>query len=157
MSLITRCTACQTLFKVVPDQLRISDGWVRCGQCGEIFDAAQNLLVGSEEADAATPIAEDAVLQDKAVDRSTDAAHAAVAPASEPAIEAVLTPPPEPKQSVQALATPTDPVAEKSLATPDTPSFMQGDAAPSAWQRRGVRLRSESLTAASIGARGRRT
>lgn len=27
------------MFKVVPDQLRISDGWVRCGQCDEVFDA----------------------------------------------------------------------------------------------------------------------
>ena len=44
MSLITRCPACETMFKVVPDQLRISDGWVRCGQCGEIFDAARHLL-----------------------------------------------------------------------------------------------------------------
>lgn len=43
MSLITRCPACETMFKVVPDQLRISDGWVRCGQCGEIFDASQHL------------------------------------------------------------------------------------------------------------------
>lgn len=32
------------MFKVVPDQLRISDGWVRCGQCGEIFDASLHLL-----------------------------------------------------------------------------------------------------------------
>ena len=44
MSLITRCPACATLFKVVPDQLRISEGWVRCGQCGEIFDAPLHLL-----------------------------------------------------------------------------------------------------------------
>lgn len=44
MSLITRCPACETMFKVVPDQLRISDGWVRCGQCGEIFDASLHLL-----------------------------------------------------------------------------------------------------------------
>jgi predicted Zn finger-like uncharacterized protein len=44
MSLITRCPACQTLFKVVPDQLRISEGWVRCGQCGEAFDASLRLL-----------------------------------------------------------------------------------------------------------------
>jgi predicted Zn finger-like uncharacterized protein len=44
MSLITRCPACETLFKVVPDQLRISDGWVRCGQCEEVFDASRNLL-----------------------------------------------------------------------------------------------------------------
>jgi len=39
MSLITRCPACGTLFRVVPDQLRISEGWVRCGHCDEVFDA----------------------------------------------------------------------------------------------------------------------
>ena len=44
MSFIARCPACQTSYKVVPDQLRISDGWVRCGQCGEIFDASQQLM-----------------------------------------------------------------------------------------------------------------
>lgn len=44
MSLITRCPACETLFKVVPDQLRISEGWVRCGQCDEIFDASLHLM-----------------------------------------------------------------------------------------------------------------
>jgi predicted Zn finger-like uncharacterized protein len=31
------------MFKVVPDQLRVSDGWVRCGQCNEVFDANANL------------------------------------------------------------------------------------------------------------------
>lgn len=44
MSLITRCPSCETLFKVVPDQLRVSEGWVRCGQCKDIFDAAIHLL-----------------------------------------------------------------------------------------------------------------
>lgn len=44
MSLITRCPACDTLFKVVPDQLRISNGWVRCGRCHEVFEATQHLL-----------------------------------------------------------------------------------------------------------------
>ena len=39
MSQTTCCPACQTQFKVVPDQLRVSAGWVRCGQCSEIFDA----------------------------------------------------------------------------------------------------------------------
>ena len=43
MSLITRCPACSTMFKVVPDQLRISEGWVRCGQCNEVFDANENI------------------------------------------------------------------------------------------------------------------
>ena len=49
MSLIARCPVCQTWFKVVPDQLRISDGWVRCGQCDEIFDASQQLIEAESE------------------------------------------------------------------------------------------------------------
>lgn len=44
MSLITRCPTCETLFRVVPDQLRVSDGWVRCGQCEEIFEASLHLV-----------------------------------------------------------------------------------------------------------------
>lgn len=53
MSLITRCPACGTMFKVVPDQLKISDGWVRCGQCSEVFDASVHLqAAGSEPAQA---------------------------------------------------------------------------------------------------------
>lgn len=43
MSLITCCPACGTMFKVVPDQLRISEGWVRCGHCAEVFDATAHL------------------------------------------------------------------------------------------------------------------
>jgi len=43
MSLITCCPACGTMFKVVPDQLRISEGWVRCGHCAEVFDASAYL------------------------------------------------------------------------------------------------------------------
>ena len=43
MSLITRCPACGTMFKVVPDQLRISEGWVRCGHCADVFDASAHL------------------------------------------------------------------------------------------------------------------
>ena len=44
MSLITRCPACATMFKVVRDQLRISGGWVRCGQCAEVFDASAHMV-----------------------------------------------------------------------------------------------------------------
>lgn len=45
MSQSTRCPACHARFKVVADQLRISDGWVRCGECGEIFDATSSLEI----------------------------------------------------------------------------------------------------------------
>ncbi|MBS0453683.1 MAG: DUF3426 domain-containing protein [Proteobacteria bacterium] len=43
MRLVTRCPTCATTFKVVRDQLRISDGWVRCGRCSEVFDATLDL------------------------------------------------------------------------------------------------------------------
>ena len=43
MSFITRCPSCSTSFKVVADQLRVSQGWVRCGHCAEIFDANQDI------------------------------------------------------------------------------------------------------------------
>lgn len=45
MSLITRCPACDTLFKVVADQLKIAQGWVRCGHCAHVFDASAQLQV----------------------------------------------------------------------------------------------------------------
>ena len=46
MSQITRCPACATMFKVVADQLRVAQGWVRCGQCGEVFEASLHLVPG---------------------------------------------------------------------------------------------------------------
>ncbi|MFZ4287927.1 zinc-ribbon and DUF3426 domain-containing protein [Variovorax sp. HJSM1_2] len=59
MALVTRCPECATLFKVVPDQLRISEGWVRCGHCNEVFDASVDLHQQPNEAllpAAATPL-----------------------------------------------------------------------------------------------------
>jgi len=48
MSLITRCPACGTMFKVVTDQLKVSQGWVRCGHCAEVFDASLHLQATQE-------------------------------------------------------------------------------------------------------------
>lgn len=44
MSLATRCTACGTVFRVVQDQLKVSEGWVRCGRCSEVFNALPGLF-----------------------------------------------------------------------------------------------------------------
>lgn len=43
------------MFKVVPDQLRVSDGWVRCGQCDEVFDANAHLQ-SLEDAQMPAPV-----------------------------------------------------------------------------------------------------
>ena len=55
MSLITRCPACSTMFKVAQEQLRVSDGWVRCGQCDEVFDANVHLQPAVPPAPPAAP------------------------------------------------------------------------------------------------------
>ncbi|MGJ7510654.1 zinc-ribbon and DUF3426 domain-containing protein [Variovorax sp. GT1P44] len=64
MSLVTRCPACETTFKVVKDQLRISDGWVRCGRCSQVFDATVDLRETAESAPApsvpvSTPVSDE--------------------------------------------------------------------------------------------------
>ena len=75
MSQVTRCPSCGTRFKVVADQLRISQGWVRCGRCQSVFDASEDLQpladdapqAAAESAPAAVPVAEhdEAVVAEK--------------------------------------------------------------------------------------------
>ncbi len=50
MSLATRCPHCNTIFKVVQDQLKVSEGWVRCGRCTEVFNALEGLFDMEREA-----------------------------------------------------------------------------------------------------------
>ncbi len=50
MSLATRCTSCGTIFRVVQDQLKVSEGWVRCGRCQEVFNALEGLFDLEREA-----------------------------------------------------------------------------------------------------------
>lgn len=67
MSFTTRCPACGTTFKIVPDQLKISDGWVRCGHCADVFDAT--LFLEGESAPVSPVIpAEPALAEALAVD-----------------------------------------------------------------------------------------
>ena len=79
MSLITRCPACQTSFRVVPDQLRMSEGWVRCGQCSDIFDAQANLQTATAsnppdgDVDVEIAVANSPVSSETEQNRATDA------------------------------------------------------------------------------------
>jgi predicted Zn finger-like uncharacterized protein len=56
MSLVTACPSCGVLFKVAPDQLLISEGWVRCGKCQTVFDAASSLQISPKVAKESPPI-----------------------------------------------------------------------------------------------------
>ncbi len=132
MSLIARCPACTTLFRVVPDQLKISDGWVRCGQCSEVFDA--NLTLQEAPVPAATdtaPAEAEAERQpqpspdrpplperpaETASDVAPDAAPQAVPDAApEPTQPDAVAADPDPHpedEPAQAVAEPAEPVLE---------------------------------------------
>jgi predicted Zn finger-like uncharacterized protein len=105
MSMITGCPACGTMFKVVADQLKISDGWVRCGHCAEIFDAATHM----QPATPATPVETAAALSDEPVidvearllDRDVPAAQPPSPADTEP--DELAPPPPAFKPSEPAL------------------------------------------------------
>ncbi len=71
------------MFKVVPDQLRVSDGWVRCGQCNEVFDANTNLQ------DAAGEAVKPRLPEPPAVHTEPPATHAVAVEAAEEAIHAI--------------------------------------------------------------------
>jgi len=43
MALATRCPNCHALFRVAADQLKLRGGLVRCGACGNVFDATGTL------------------------------------------------------------------------------------------------------------------
>ena len=88
MSLITRCPACGTMFKVVADQLKVSQGWVRCGHCAEVFDAATHILPrepASLEPVALVPDADDQEVTLASPLQETEEAHAPQPSPSAPA------------------------------------------------------------------------
>ncbi|MBV7484340.1 DUF3426 domain-containing protein [Bordetella sp. BOR01] len=51
MAMTTRCPQCGTAFKVVPDQLRVRNGLVRCGACATVFDGRACLVAQIPQAD----------------------------------------------------------------------------------------------------------
>lgn len=55
MSLATRCPVCSTVFRVVQDQLKVSEGWVRCGRCAKVFNAFEGLFDLERELAAMAP------------------------------------------------------------------------------------------------------
>ena len=44
MQLITRCPQCETAFAFETAQLRLAQGWVRCGKCAMLFEADKHLF-----------------------------------------------------------------------------------------------------------------
>jgi predicted Zn finger-like uncharacterized protein len=93
MALITRCPVCGTLFKVVPDQLRISEGWVRCGHCAEIFDASDDLQQSDAEHQLVPPL--DLLADVPMPPSAAELAPSVIEPPLVPVLPALVLEPPE--------------------------------------------------------------
>jgi len=48
MTWVVRCPECGTIYKLVPDQLKIAKSWLRCGQCQHAFDSTGLLVAWPE-------------------------------------------------------------------------------------------------------------
>lgn len=103
MMLATRCPSCATVFRVVQDQLRVSQGWVRCGRCSEAFNAIEAMVDPSAAgaAGAAERAAAEAVAAGP-VDGTADADAAGTADAAEPAEAADAAQPAEAAETAEA-------------------------------------------------------
>ncbi len=135
MSLATRCPACGTVFRVVRDQLKVSEGWVRCGRCSEVFDGGQRLFELEHDAatvapqpDAPAPPQEEparAVHSLPAVEPSVehrDVVHAGVViHAATARMRTAFSPPSEPAMSGGREAEDGQPLAQRALTPLATP------------------------------------
>ncbi len=110
--LATRCSACGTVFRVVPDQLRVSEGWVRCGRCSQVFNALEGLVdleTGLPKPAAGNPGRSDA---EAASEADFEIAHPAARPGFPPLAPAV----------VQSVAAKTSKTTGSGFAEPRAPT-----------------------------------
>ena len=129
--MFTRCTHCDSVFRVTLPQLQSSGGQVRCGQCGGIFDAFVHLTaIEPSSAPEGLPATRDAPPTDPI----------SIAAAEEPAAPVVESGPegsfhwPGPSASPAPESgepSPTDPAAETGIEEDLAPQTAAGTAAPS--------------------------
>lgn len=154
------------MFRVVPDQLRISDGWVRCGHCEEIFDASLHLLPNQPAEAPIAPRQDDSTERpdEPAPSDDTEFLEPTIPPqevhdewplplreseAPELAEDGWAEPEPEvPQESAPAIGPDSEVVAQASLSTEPKPqaelveppvSFLKTENGHSFWGRASVR------------------
>lgn len=117
------------MFKVVPDQLRVSDGWVRCGHCSEVFDASAQLQepAAVAQAWAARPMTRDAQDAPPAAPAATAAATHEPGIDSQPA-DAASEPPSDLPSEVPYDSSLLSPVDEVVLREEFDPAELDAEA-----------------------------
>ncbi|PKO84735.1 MAG: hypothetical protein CVU17_00680 [Betaproteobacteria bacterium HGW-Betaproteobacteria-11] len=121
--MLTRCPACQTTFRVRPEQLRAQQGRVRCGQCQHAFNALDTLL----EEPAGRRMPPEILVPTPRSDEFSEAATPdegfastpEAVPADEPPMPLAVAPAVTPETVAEAEAA-AEPVAEGIPAEPGT-------------------------------------
>ena len=154
MGQITRCPSCGTLFKVVPDQLKISDGWVRCGHCAEVFDARLHMQNDLSAPPAmATIEPQSQAVAASEYDPGQDASSQAPKPFIGLQDHSTAQVQPEPSEAAILVQTSqeakAESPAEEVIIAGDARdlSFLRGSRSTAFWQHPGVRLILASLAA----------
>jgi predicted Zn finger-like uncharacterized protein len=152
LSLATRCPACGTVFRVVKDQLKVSEGWVRCGRCSEVFNAVDGLF--DLERDGASPITEPALSVDhvplEILEGNGEAVHTAQLQAAfhgtpvDPATDRHADKPaadPAPHTAYEVISeAPHDAEVAPPVGAADTPDFIHRANRAARWQHPVLRL-----------------
>jgi predicted Zn finger-like uncharacterized protein len=123
MSLATSCPSCGTVFRVQQDQLKTSEGWVRCGQCQEVFNALEGLfdLDRRETSGSSSRQAPPDLARPTAIPDPNDPAWAETRPAmfSGRDRKTPSTPPPPPLPPRHAPAAPQVRISTRQMGTWD--------------------------------------
>ena len=166
--LATRCSACGTVFRVVPDQLRVSEGWVRCGRCTQVFNALESLV----DLETGLPRHPGVGLAPLVGEESVEAEFEFAQPAAKPGAPPLPPLGPMPAMSArvertipqeegdgsdasgdtQALTTPVDDDGEAEPAAAAKPTFVRNAERAERWRSPPVRLALWAL--AALGALG---
>lgn len=124
MALATRCPHCQAVFRVVVDQLKLRGGLVRCGDCGQVFDAIGTLIYVDDATIAAAQEVPPLTLMVTPTESESDAAASATDDAETP----------QPAADVNTLALFEEPAAAAPTAaavgTAAAPALRGVDAEP---------------------------
>jgi len=157
MSLAARCPACGTVFRVVQDQLRVSEGWVRCGRCAEVFNAIESLVDLDADSSRSAPRSRSSerVIEDmERVSRYEEMADLGPlstfgTPAAPPQVpRRAPTPPP----AAAAPPLPADAPPDLHTHAGDPPAFVRRAEQAARWRRPGVRAALGALAlAAALG------
>ena len=143
--MLTRCPQCQTMFRILPEHLKVRQGRVRCGRCRAEFNALETLIE-----DAPPPPIPPAVSAEPDVpgDPWLGPQEAPV-PAQEPVVVEPAAPEPPPEEQDDSPATiPLEPIPDFEVAAEPAVAAAEPPPAADPVTEPGFATRAEAATSA---------